>query len=50
MDFSQLLNTSTPFDETKLELLERVVTTFYTTKNNQDVNLFYDKYELENYC
>ena len=38
MDFSQLLNTSTPFDENKLNLLENVVTTFYTTKNNNDVS------------
>ncbi len=37
MDFSQLLNTTTPFDETKLNLFDQVVTTFYTTKNNNDV-------------
>ena len=36
MDFSQLLNTSTPFDQTKLNLLEQVINIFYTTNNNQD--------------
>jgi hypothetical protein len=37
MDPTQLLNTSTPFDENKLNLLEQVVTTFYSTKNQNEV-------------
>ncbi len=37
MDFSQLLNTSTDFDQNKLALLEQVVNILYTTSNNQDV-------------
>ena len=41
MDFSQLLNTSTPFDQTKLNLLEQVINVFYTTINNQDVRIFF---------
>ena len=36
MDFAQLLNTSTPFDQTKLQILEQVINVFYTTTNNQD--------------
>ena len=36
MDFTQLLNTSTPFDQTKLQILEQVINVFYTTTNNQD--------------
>ena len=36
MDFSQLLNTSTPFDQNKLNLLEQVVNVLYTTTNNQE--------------
>ena len=39
MDPSQLLNTSTPFDENKLDLFEKVVNTFYTTKNQNEVGL-----------
>ncbi len=37
MDFNQLLNTSTPFDSNKLNLLEQVVNVLYTTTNNNDV-------------
>lgn len=37
MDFSQLLNTSTDFDQNKLALLEQVINILYTTTNNQDV-------------
>jgi hypothetical protein len=40
MDPTQLLNSSIPFDENKLALLENIVTTFYTTKNSNDVNKF----------
>jgi exportin-1 len=36
MDFAQLLNTSTPFDQNKLAILEQVINIFYTTTNNQD--------------
>ena len=36
MDPSQLLNTNTPFDESKLALLEQVINVFYTTINNQE--------------
>jgi exportin-1 len=36
MDPSQLLNTKTPFDESKLALLEQVINVFYTTINNQE--------------
>lgn len=42
MDFNQLLNTSTPFDSNKLNLLEQVVNVLYTTTNNNDVSdIFY---------
>ena len=37
MDFSQLLNTSTDFDQNKLALLEQAINILYTTTNNQDV-------------
>lgn len=48
MDFSQLLNTSTNFDENKLVLLEQVVQTLYNTTNNNDVSksIFYSLYNL----
>ena len=36
MDYTQLLNISTPFDQGKLTLLEQVINVFYTTTNNQD--------------
>jgi exportin-1 len=41
MDPNILFDESTPFDEVKLNLLDNIVNTFYTTKNNQEV-----KYEL----
>ena len=38
MDFSQLFNTSTEFDKTKLSLLEQVISAFYSTNiSQQDV-------------
>jgi len=37
MDFSQLLNTSTEFNNDKLALLEQLINILYTTTNNQDV-------------
>ena len=37
MDFSQLLNTSTDFDQNKLALLEKAINILYTTTNNQEV-------------
>jgi hypothetical protein len=37
MDTSILFNSSTPFDENKLAVFDRVVTTFFTTKNNIEV-------------
>ena len=36
MDPNQLLNTSTPFDQNKLNLLDQVVNALYTTKNPQE--------------
>ena len=38
MDFSQLLNTDTPFDANKLAILDQVVNVLYTTTNNNDVS------------
>lgn len=32
-----LLDTSTPFDQLKSQLLDSIVLTFYTTKNNTEV-------------
>ena len=57
MDFSQLLNTSTEFDQNKLAILEQVVNILYTTTNNEDVRkylnlflfLFYSVKLLTNY-
>lgn len=37
MDPSTLLDSNIPFDQNKLALLDNVVNTFYTTKNNSDV-------------
>jgi hypothetical protein len=37
MDPNILFNENTPFDEVKLNLLDNIVNTFYTTKNNQEV-------------
>lgn len=39
MDISQLLNTQTPFDQAKLDILETVVNTLFTTLNNNDVRI-----------
>ena len=39
MDASQLLNTQIPFDQAKLNLLDQVTNTFYTTTNQQDVRI-----------
>ena len=36
MDFSNLLNNNTPFDENKLKMLETLVETLYKTTNNND--------------
>ena len=40
MDFSQLLNTSTDFDQNKLALLEKAINILYTTTNNQEVRKY----------
>jgi hypothetical protein len=37
MDPTQLVNPNIPFDDNKLALLETIVTTFYSTKNANDV-------------
>ena len=51
MDFSQLLNTSTDFDQNKLALLEQLITILYSTStNHQDVstsNLLIIKFLLQ---
>ena len=39
MDYTQLLNPSTPFEETKLQMLDTVTNTLYTTANNNDVRM-----------
>ena len=39
MDFNQILDTSTPFDEKKLELLDKITNVFYTTYNNNEVRI-----------
>lgn len=39
MDYTQLLNTSTPFDDTKLQMLDILTNTLYTTINNNDVRI-----------
>ena len=39
MDYTQLLNPSTPFEETKLKMLDTVTNTLYTTANNNDVRM-----------
>ena len=39
MDYSQLLNTSTPFDDMKLQMLDTLTNTLYTTINNNDVRI-----------
>lgn len=40
MDISQLLNSQTPFNQDKLNLLDTVVNTLFTTTNNNDVSIF----------
>jgi hypothetical protein len=37
MDASILFDSSTPFNENKLAIFDKVVTTFFTTKNIQEV-------------
>ena len=37
MDPSKLVDPNIPFDQTKLILLDNIVTTFYTTKNSNEV-------------
>ena len=39
MNYTQLLNTSTPFDDTKLQMLDTLTNTLYTTINNNDVRI-----------
>ena len=40
MDFTQILNTSTPFDQNKLQILEQIINIFYApTTTNQDRQL-----------
>ena len=39
MDYTQLLNLSIPFEETKLQMLDTVTNTLYTTTNNNDVRI-----------
>lgn len=43
MDPYVLLNTSVPFDENKLQILEQVVSVFYKTSNNTEVSVFLKK-------
>ena len=38
MDTSILLDSNVPFDENKLAVFDWVVNTFFTTKNNTEVN------------
>jgi hypothetical protein len=38
MNFEKILDVNTPFNEEKLHLLDQLVTIFYTTKSNQEVN------------
>ena len=35
MDFAQLLNTETPFDQNKLAILEQVINIFYAPTTSQ---------------
>ncbi len=37
MDTSILFDSNTPFDDNKLAVFDRVVTTFFTTKNKTEV-------------
>jgi len=39
MNFEQILENSTPFDQNKLNLLDQIVMVFYTTANATDVNI-----------
>ncbi len=41
MNYEQILDTSTPFTEQKLNLLDQIVMIFYNTTNNNEVNLDY---------
>ena len=57
MDPTQLLNTSTPFDDNKLNLLDTITNTLYTTINNNDrdiankiLNQFQELPESFGYC
>lgn len=38
MNFEKILDVSTPFNEEKLALFDQIVTIFYTTKSNEEVN------------
>lgn len=47
MDYCQLLNTSTDFDQNKLTLLENVVETLYSpSTSSSDVSKFYNKQKI----
>ena len=48
MNFEQLLDTNTPFDQNKLNLLDQIVMGFYTTANPTDV-IYYIKNILNLY-
>jgi hypothetical protein len=37
MNYEQILDTSTPFTEQKLNLLDQIVMIFYNTTNNNEV-------------
>ena len=42
MDFNQILDRSTPFDEKKLEMLDKITNVFYTTFNNNEVKFLFN--------
>jgi hypothetical protein len=41
MDASILLDVNTPFDDNKLAMFEKLVATFFTTKNKVEVNFIF---------
>ena len=49
MDFNQLLNTSTPFDQNKLAILEQVINIFYapltSPQDRQAANKLLDQFQ-----
>lgn len=53
MNYEQILDSNTPFNDQKLSSLDQIVTIFYTTKNNTEVipqiriYFFYKSYFLQ---